>query len=144
MDSLLKSISTRRNLKLNKFTFGTPWRPDLLISKHWFVSSVRNFCCWIVDVPPRETSPAAKSEEKRMFSQTNNCTFDFGPSKLAARLIDKGSQCLVNMPIYVWLHHLQHMVKRTCWSDYVSRIDLLLSFLLSRKKKRKHCQCVEQ
>ena len=30
---------TRRNLKLNKFTFGTPWLRDLL-SKHWFVSSV--------------------------------------------------------------------------------------------------------
>ena len=31
-------------------------------------SSVWNFCRWVADVPPRETSPAAKSEEKRMFS----------------------------------------------------------------------------
>ena len=30
---------------------------------------VWNFCRWVADVPPRETSPAAKSEEKRMFSQ---------------------------------------------------------------------------
>ena len=37
--------------------------------KHWFASSVWNFCRWVADVPPRETSPAAKSEEKRMFSQ---------------------------------------------------------------------------
>ena len=31
--------STRRNVKLNKFAFGTPWLPDLLC-KHWFTSSV--------------------------------------------------------------------------------------------------------
>ena len=40
-----------------------------IISKHWFASSVWNFCRWVADVPPRETSPAAKSTEKRMFLQ---------------------------------------------------------------------------
>ena len=64
----------RRNLKLNKFTFGTPRPPDLL-SKHWFASSVWNFCRWVADVPPRETSPAAKSEEKRLLSQANRTPF---------------------------------------------------------------------
>ena len=34
-----------------------------------FTSSVWNFCRWVADVPPRETSPAAKSEQKRMFLQ---------------------------------------------------------------------------
>ena len=34
-----------------------------------FASSVWNLCRWVADVPPPETSPAAKSEEKRMFSQ---------------------------------------------------------------------------
>ena len=34
------------------------------------------------------------------------------------------------------LVHLQRNVKRTRWSDYVSRVDLSLSFLSSRKKKR--------
>ena len=33
------------------------------------MSSVWNFCHWVADFPPRETSPGAKSEEKRMFSQ---------------------------------------------------------------------------
>ena len=60
--------STRRKLKLNKFTFWTPWLPDLL-SKRWFASSVWNFCHGVADVPPHETSPAAKSEEKLMLSQ---------------------------------------------------------------------------
>ena len=60
--------STRRHVKLDKFVFGTLWLPDLLC-KHWFASSVWNFCCWVADVPPRVTSTAAKSEEKRMFSQ---------------------------------------------------------------------------
>ena len=49
--------STRRNVKLNKFAFGTPWLPDLLC-KHWFTSLVWNFCRWVADVPPRETSPS--------------------------------------------------------------------------------------
>ena len=34
-----------------------------------FASSVWNFCRWVADVPPRETSPAAKSAEKRIFWQ---------------------------------------------------------------------------
>ena len=61
--------STRRNVKLNKFGCGTSWLPDILIFKHWFTSSVWYFCRWVADVPPRETSPAAKSEAKRLFSQ---------------------------------------------------------------------------
>ena len=32
---------------------------------------------------------------------------------------------------------MQRNVKRTRWSDYVSRVDLSLSFLSSRKKKQK-------
>ena len=38
----------------------------------WFASSVWNFCRWVADVPPPEMFPAAKSEEKRMFSQASN------------------------------------------------------------------------
>ena len=34
-----------------------------------FTSSVWNCCRWVEDVPPRETFPAAKSEEERLFSQ---------------------------------------------------------------------------
>ena len=62
--------STRRNLKLDILIFGTPSLQDLLC-KHWFAWSVWNFCCWVADVPPREMSPVAKSEEKRMFLQAN-------------------------------------------------------------------------
>ena len=43
--------STRRTVKLYKFVFGTPWLPDFLC-KHWFASSVWNFCHWVADVPP--------------------------------------------------------------------------------------------
>ena len=64
-------ISTRRHVKLNKFIFKTPWLLDLLC-KHWFASSVWNFCSQVADVPPREKSPAAKSEEKRMFSHAKS------------------------------------------------------------------------
>ena len=34
-------------------------------------SPIWNFCRWVADVIPRETSSAAKSEEKRLFSQAN-------------------------------------------------------------------------
>ena len=60
--------STRRLIKLDKFIFGTPWLPYLLC-KHWLASSVWNFCRWVADVPPLKTSPATKSEEKRVFLQ---------------------------------------------------------------------------
>ena len=50
---------TRRNIKSNKFTI-TPWLLDLLC-KHWFTSSVCNFCHWGADVPPGEISLAARS-----------------------------------------------------------------------------------
>ena len=47
---------TRRNVKLNKFAFRTPWLPDLLC-KHWFLSSVWNFCRhWVAGIPPCESS----------------------------------------------------------------------------------------
>ena len=60
----------QKTRKLDKFVFGIPWLPDLLC-KHWFASSVWNFCRWVTDVPPRKTSPVAKSKEKRMFSQAS-------------------------------------------------------------------------
>ena len=64
--------STRRHIKLDKFIFGTPWLPDLLC-KHWFVSSVWNFCRWVADVPPRETSLAAKRNRCFRTLQTFLC-----------------------------------------------------------------------
>ena len=64
---------TTRHVKLDKFTFGTPWLPDLL-SKHWFALSIWNFCRWVVDVRLCKTSPVAKSKEKRMFSQAIQTT----------------------------------------------------------------------
>ena len=62
--------STKRNVKLNKSAFGTPWLPDLLC-KHWFTSTAWNFCRWVADVSPRDTSQAARSEEKWLFSQVS-------------------------------------------------------------------------
>ena len=43
-----------------------------LFCKHWFTSSVCNFCHWDADVPPCETSRAARCEEKRLFSQATD------------------------------------------------------------------------
>ena len=78
--------STRRLVKLDKFVFGTPWLPDSWC-KLWFASSVWNFCRWVADVPPRETSATAKSEEKRMFSQATK-------TKVYKKIKEKWKYCL--------------------------------------------------
>ena len=44
-----KVLNFGRNIKSNKFTFGTPWLPDLLC-KHWLLSPVWNFCSRFLDV----------------------------------------------------------------------------------------------
>ena len=61
---------TQHFTKIDQFVFGTPWLLDSLC-KHWFASSVWNFCRRVAEVPPRKTSSEAKSKEKRMFSQAN-------------------------------------------------------------------------
>ena len=58
----------QKTCKNRQIYIWTPWLSDLLC-KHWFASSVWNFCRWVADVPLRETSPAAKGEEKRTFLQ---------------------------------------------------------------------------
>ena len=90
MNTTLYQISTRRNVKLDKFAFGTPRLPDLLC-KHWFTSSVCNFCRWIADVPPRETSPAARSGEKRLFSQANSIPFNSSNVELNSKGLHQSS-----------------------------------------------------
>ena len=79
MNTTLHKNRPEGHVKSDKFVFGTPWLLDLLC-KHRFASSVWNFCPWVADViPPRETSPAAKSEEKRMFSQATDCLTGWFP-----------------------------------------------------------------
>ena len=65
----LPSVIRKQQLKQSNFSVDqsallTGFRTD-------FTSSVWNFCRWVADVYPRETSPAAKSEAKRMFSQAS-------------------------------------------------------------------------
>ena len=61
--------STWRNIEFNKFAVRTPWLPELLC-KHWFISSVWNyFCFWVVHIPPCETFPEVRREEKGLFLQ---------------------------------------------------------------------------
>ena len=59
------------------------------------------FCRWVADVPPRETSPAAKSEEKRMFSQARKI-----PANLGYHTSIKKSQaipkCFIDLKYSVW------------------------------------------
>ena len=38
------------------------WNP--MITGYWFTSSVWNFCCWVSDVPPHETSLSGDEREE--------------------------------------------------------------------------------
>ena len=120
------------DIKLDKFIFGTPWLLDLLC-KHWFASSVWNFCRWVVDVPPRETSPATKSEEKRMFSQARK---DLTPKQqlrmftcfilpsFKASVTSKRPFWLAFTFFKVSIAHLRNLVQKTAYFDTVSSVAL--------------------
>ena len=60
------SYNNQCNYSLDQSGLLTGFRTD-------FTSSVWNFCRWVADVRPRETSPAAKSEMKQLFSQVTYC-----------------------------------------------------------------------
>ena len=62
-----------------KFAFGTPWLPDLLW-KHWFKSSVWNFCRWVEDIPHRETSLSINER---------------GEASAVRRLLFSSKQCII-------------------------------------------------
>ena len=72
--SCILSVIRKQELKqciysVDQSTLLTGFRTD-------FTSSVWNFCRWVAKLPPRETSPAAKREEKRLFSQARREEFN--------------------------------------------------------------------
>ena len=71
------------------------WNPldyRILLCKHWFTSSVWNFCHWGADVPPGETSLAGRSKEKGLYLAANNAVKN-----------------LLKLYIFVWLTSLPHV-----------------------------------
>ena len=59
---ICKQLLKQCNFSVDQSALLTGFRTDS-------VSSVWNFCRWVADIPPCDMSLAAKSEEKRMFSQ---------------------------------------------------------------------------
>ena len=76
--------SNRKNVKLNKFAFGTPWISDLLC-RHWFTSSAWNFCRW---VPPRwvprrwARRNVCRSQSNLLFVKFDHPRTDYPPPNL--------------------------------------------------------------
>ena len=93
--------STTRHLKLNKFAFGTPWLPDLLC-KHWFTSSVWNFCPWVADVPPRETSFSGDERGETSVVRRLMITLFTRKRCLFFRLVHSGDSFLFVTIFHVW------------------------------------------
>ena len=54
-------IDQEKQNQTNLNYFGTPWLSDLLC-KHWFTSSVWNFCSWGADISLSKISLAARSD----------------------------------------------------------------------------------
>ena len=78
---LLSVIRKQYNYSVDQSELLTRFRTD-------FTSSVRNFCRWGAEVSPGETSLAAKSEEKRLYSQVT------------------GSATAAKMSLKKWIHIL--------------------------------------
>ena len=122
--------STRRHIYI--------WLPDLLC-RHWFASSVWNYCHWVADVPPRETSPATKSEEKRMFSQARKDLTPKQQLKMFTCFILPSFKASVTSKRPFWLAftffrvsiaHLRNLVQNTAYFDTVSSVALPLAWQL--------------
>ena len=133
-----------------QFAFGTPWLPDLLC-KHWFTSSVWNFCRWIADVPPRETPPAARSKEKRLFLQATwwhhilTC-FDYASFCVALgheilQYLSKIRFCLRTTISAIFLHYALLEICLTTIGKilvlYYCRASDKTVWLIRKKKKKK-------
>ena len=52
--------------KIEQIWMWTPWLPDILC-KHWFMSSVWNFCRWVADVP-REITQRRRARRNGCFA----------------------------------------------------------------------------
>ena len=102
--------SRRRNIKVNKFTYRTPWLPDFLCN-HWFMSSVWNFCCWGPDIPPGQMP----------FRQGAKRDIAFSSFRLKQEG-EKGSEKNFTLAkiLYVWtLLWMNRSPKRTDWERTV-------------------------
>ena len=49
----------QKTRKIGQICIWNPWLPNLLC-KHWFASSVWNFCCWVADVRLRAKRPQGR------------------------------------------------------------------------------------
>ena len=109
-----------------------------------FTSSVWNFCHWVADVPPRETSPAARSEEKRLFWQARRshayCRIARGNLVMMQSYTTMMKILTIfNHSVFVHSHYLGKLRRKirvflrrnVCW------VDIHLTFLSRRKDKEK-------
>ena len=81
--------------------------------------------------PPRETFPAAKSEEKRMFSQAIDVAISFKTRQ------DKTKQCFIWSLIQSYVHRLYPNNLKLCYSIIVINIDTQNIFYYMPIEKRK-------
>ena len=96
MGSLLVWVILEKNILQTDFEGKKILEGNTLpnLRKHPFLLALRRWGRFARDVPPRETSPAAKSEEKRMFSQANTCRDGFvckGKNPITKGFVKKNS-----------------------------------------------------
>ena len=111
--------STRRNVKLNKFAFGTAWLPELSC-KHWFKSSVWNLCRWVADVPPRENDP------QRQWTRRNVCRSQAGVFHIIGTFATRNvrSVFLATLILQSWKQKLRMIDNSLVWILMTSRARL--------------------
>ena len=111
-------LSVIRKQQLKQCNYSVDQSGLLTRFRTYFTSSVWNFCRWVADVPPRETSPAAKSEEKRMFSQSKE-------EEAVKRAIRQG------VGDFRFINILQLLSTRnSCFYSFISSITLFYHLFL--------------
>ena len=139
--SLLSVIRKQQVKQCNYFVdqsaFLTGFRTDLS-------SSVWNFCHWVADVPPRETSPAARSEEKRLFWQARRSHADCRIARGNLVMMQSSTTMIkiltiFNHSVFVQSHCLGKLRRnlRVFLRSNVWWVDIHLTFLTRRKNKEK-------
>ena len=91
-------LSVIRKQWLKQCNYSVDQSPHLTGFRTYFTSSVWNFCRWVADVPPSETSPAAKSKEKRMLLQAKYWS---APYKLLQLRVFRFTHLIFPLPIEV-------------------------------------------
>ena len=119
--------------KIGQTYIWNPMTTDLLC-KHWFASSVWNFCCWVADVPPRETSQRQRARRngcfRRLCDPRNKHFFD---KSSVIKTTGKWSYC--------WANFWSSVTPKLTTMSWSSQFDFLTCYVIGYPISQRTLQC---